>query len=78
MLPAYQFKPGVNHYTVSGVAVDSQGNTSDPSETRVTVQAPLKAYSTSEYYYVFIDRGKLETNYGYLTTYSYVACRIEL
>ena len=78
VLPAYQFKPGVNHYTVSGVAVDSQGNTSDPSETRVTVQAPLKAYSTSEYYYVFIDRGKLETNYGYLTTYSYVACRIEL
>ncbi|USS96143.1 Ig-like domain-containing protein [Serratia symbiotica] len=41
MLPAYQFKPGVNHYTVSGVAVDSQGNTSDPSETRVTVQTPL-------------------------------------
>lgn len=41
MLPAYHFKPGVNHYTVSGVALDSQGNTSDPSETRVTVQAPL-------------------------------------
>ncbi|WP_061769914.1 invasin domain 3-containing protein [Serratia symbiotica] len=41
VLPAYQFKPGVNHYTASGVAVDSQGNTSDPSENRVTVQAPL-------------------------------------
>ncbi|MCP1065357.1 hypothetical protein M5G07_06560 [Serratia symbiotica] len=28
VLPAYQFKLGVNHYTVIGVAIDSQGNTS--------------------------------------------------
>ncbi len=41
VLPAYQFKLGVNHYTASGVTVDSQGNISDPNETRVTVQAPL-------------------------------------
>ncbi|HGM5420609.1 TPA: inverse autotransporter beta domain-containing protein, partial [Serratia liquefaciens] len=42
VLPAYRSTAGaVNTYTVSGVAVDTQGNASNQSETQVTVLAPV-------------------------------------
>ncbi|EBY6849608.1 LysM peptidoglycan-binding domain-containing protein [Salmonella enterica subsp. enterica] len=42
VLPAWQSSaPGLNSYTVSGVAIDSRGNRSNRSDTQVTVQTPL-------------------------------------
>ncbi|MGP2819983.1 inverse autotransporter beta domain-containing protein [Serratia marcescens] len=40
VLPTYQYAPGINNYTVSGVAVDKKGNRSNTSETQVSVRAP--------------------------------------
>ncbi|WP_160126118.1 inverse autotransporter beta domain-containing protein, partial [Serratia sp. Z4] len=48
VLPVYQSMAGsVNTYTVSGIAMDKQGNASNQSETQVTVQAPVISESQS-------------------------------
>ncbi|WP_207214247.1 inverse autotransporter beta domain-containing protein, partial [Serratia liquefaciens] len=50
VLPVYQsMAGGVNTYTVSGVAMDKQGNASNQSETQVTVQAPVISESQSSF-----------------------------
>ena len=50
VLPAYQTAPGaVNTYTVSGVAIDTHDNTSNRSETQVTVLAPVISESQSSF-----------------------------
>lgn len=50
VLPAYQSgAQAVNTYTVSGVAVDTKGNRSEPSDTQVTVQAPEVNEQTSTF-----------------------------
>ncbi|WP_176555180.1 inverse autotransporter beta domain-containing protein, partial [Serratia marcescens] len=50
VLPVHQsMAGGVNTYTVSGVATDTQGNASNRSETQVTVQAPVISESQSSF-----------------------------
>ncbi|MBJ9245694.1 inverse autotransporter beta domain-containing protein [Citrobacter koseri] len=50
VLPAYQSATGaVNTYTVSGVAVDTKGNRSGRSDTRVVVQAPVLSAKNSTF-----------------------------
>ncbi|HGM5307322.1 TPA: inverse autotransporter beta domain-containing protein, partial [Serratia marcescens] len=50
VLPPYQSIAGsVNTYTVSGVAVDAEGNVSNRSETLVTVQQPVISESQSNF-----------------------------
>lgn len=50
VLPAYQTAPGaVNTYTVSGVAIDTHDNTSNRTETEVTVLAPIIDAANSQF-----------------------------
>lgn len=50
ILPPYHGTTGAsNTYTVSGVAVDTRGNRSDRSDTKVTVQAPEVKQQTSTF-----------------------------
>ncbi|HCR4009775.1 TPA: inverse autotransporter beta domain-containing protein [Morganella morganii] len=48
IFPAWRAS-GVNSYTVSGVAVDIQGNRSEPSTTQVTVLAPVISTENSTF-----------------------------
>ncbi|MGP8336556.1 inverse autotransporter beta domain-containing protein, partial [Serratia sp. CY43514] len=50
VLPTYQpAAGGVNTYTIGGVAVDTKGNSSNRSETQVTVLAPVISESLSSF-----------------------------